>query len=298
MPLPFISIIVPVYNGELFLSSCLDALLYQTYPKYEIIVVDNNSSDKTSQLLQKYRGNPKVKTTYEPLRSRGAARNKGIFLAKGKIIAMTDVDCIVDKNWLKSIANPIISRMAKIIIGGEVDKLNSFWTKQQQEFNKKFVTARRYDKYVHHLDTKNCAFDASLIKKFKFDPHIANLEDFELKIRLEQQKIRVYYLKECKVSHYHKNSFISLFVRRVNQGYWAAVIQRKHHTTEDPMFDAISIEGITKFVPRVIFSFWKKGFRFFLFEAVTGTAWRIGIIGSWIHIMMHTIAKVFHMAIG
>jgi len=95
---PFVSVIIPVYNGALGISKTLLALQAQTYPRdhFEIIVVDNGSTDTTREVISKF----PVKMLQQPIRSSYAARNVGIAAARGDIIAFTDSDCEPDANWL------------------------------------------------------------------------------------------------------------------------------------------------------------------------------------------------------
>jgi glycosyltransferase involved in cell wall biosynthesis len=97
---PFVSIIVPVFNGSDTIDELLRSLLALNYPqtKHEIIVVDNNSQDNTPFLSQRY----PVRLLYErQMQSSYAARNRGIEAAKGEIIAFTDADCVADSDWLR-----------------------------------------------------------------------------------------------------------------------------------------------------------------------------------------------------
>lgn len=95
---PFVSVIIPVYNGAIGIKKTLDALQAQTYPqdRLEIIVVDNGSIDETREVISKF----PVKMLQQPIRSSYAARNMGIAAARGGIIAFTDSDCEPDVNWL------------------------------------------------------------------------------------------------------------------------------------------------------------------------------------------------------
>lgn len=115
MDLPFISVVVPTYNEEENISSLIESLLLQDYPKdrYEIIIVDNNSSDKTFELALKY----PVKALKQVKKGRPATINMGILASKGEIIANTDADCIVDKYWLSNIARCFNEENAGIVAG-------------------------------------------------------------------------------------------------------------------------------------------------------------------------------------
>lgn len=98
---PFISVVIPAYNEERYLPYCLLSLKDQDYPKdrYEIIVVDNNSKDQTAAIAKA--GGAQVVT--ELKQGHVFALNAGMLQAKGEIIAGTDADTEVPKNWLKTI---------------------------------------------------------------------------------------------------------------------------------------------------------------------------------------------------
>ena len=94
---PTISVIVPVYNGERYISDCLQALFNQTCPPYEILVVDDGSTDLTAErILPPAR---RISTTGRI--GAGAARNLGAHHATGDILLFTDVDVVAPPNWIK-----------------------------------------------------------------------------------------------------------------------------------------------------------------------------------------------------
>jgi glycosyltransferase involved in cell wall biosynthesis len=97
---PFVSIIVPVYNGSRTIDALLSSLLALDYPadRHEILVVDNKSTDDTRERIQRY---PVTLLEETEIQSSYAARNRGIEAAKGEILAFTDADCVVEPTWLK-----------------------------------------------------------------------------------------------------------------------------------------------------------------------------------------------------
>ncbi len=97
---PFVSVVIPVFNAADMIDELLQSLLVLDYPAdhYEIIVVDNGSTDNTRQLVEKY---PVILLEERETPGPAAARNKGIRHARGEIIAFTDADCVADRNWLK-----------------------------------------------------------------------------------------------------------------------------------------------------------------------------------------------------
>jgi glycosyltransferase involved in cell wall biosynthesis len=90
------SIVVATYNRENLLGKVLEAMLDQDYPKYEVIVVDDGSTDGTSEVAKKY----PVKFFSQPHRGPAAARNLGIKNAAYPVIVVMDDDCLPEKNWL------------------------------------------------------------------------------------------------------------------------------------------------------------------------------------------------------
>jgi glycosyltransferase involved in cell wall biosynthesis len=92
-----ISIVIPVYNEEHHIKACLDAIAMQTIKPLEVIVVDNNCTDKTVAIAK---GFPFVTIIREPVQGRGAARNAGFNIARGDIIGRIDADSIVMTNWV------------------------------------------------------------------------------------------------------------------------------------------------------------------------------------------------------
>lgn len=98
--LPFVSVIVPVYNDAVGLLTCLHALTQQTYPtsRHEIIVVDNGSTDGSAEVAARFAG---VRVASETTVGSYSARNRGIADAHGDILAFTDADCIPASDWIE-----------------------------------------------------------------------------------------------------------------------------------------------------------------------------------------------------
>lgn len=116
---PFVSIIIPVYNDTLRLRQCIKALEEQTYPKecYEIIVIDNGSKDN----LLEVKSFENVRLEFETKSSQFAARNKGVAISRGKILAFTDSDCIPSPQWIESGVKSMLEQYNCGIIGGAVN---------------------------------------------------------------------------------------------------------------------------------------------------------------------------------
>jgi len=101
---PFVTVIIPNWNGAKFLPTCIQSLNNQSYSNFEIIVVDNASSDNSQSLIEN--SFPKVKLV-KLLENRGftGACNAGIQIAKGEYIALLNNDTEVDRDWLKAVVD-------------------------------------------------------------------------------------------------------------------------------------------------------------------------------------------------
>ena len=96
-----VSIVIPAYNEEKWLGKTLDAVSKINYSNFEVIVVDNASSDKTSQIVQEYmKKNPRLKLIHESKKGLLNAREAGRKAATGDIIAQLDADCLPKANWI------------------------------------------------------------------------------------------------------------------------------------------------------------------------------------------------------
>ena len=156
--LPTMSVIVPTYNAEKNIVKLVESLLDLNYPKklLEIIIVDNNSIDRTKEIIKRY---PVMLLEEKSIQSSYAARNKGIENAKNEILAFIDSDCIATKEWLKEGVKPIIEDKGDLV-GGKVE----FY------FSKRKTAAEIYDSITNmqiedNINKRGVAKTANLITK-------------------------------------------------------------------------------------------------------------------------------------
>ncbi|MDS3861158.1 glycosyltransferase family A protein [Thermosynechococcaceae cyanobacterium BACA0444] len=119
--LPLISVIIPVYNGERFLTEALDSVHSQNYQSLEIILVDDGSTDKTASIA---RSNPKVSYIYQHNQGAAAAKNTGIKAAKGEYITFLDSDDLYPPGMLLNLATYLSQNTTVDIVHGLVQQLN------------------------------------------------------------------------------------------------------------------------------------------------------------------------------
>ncbi|MBI1877687.1 MAG: glycosyltransferase [Chloroflexi bacterium] len=89
---PLVSVIIPAYNAQNFIGETIQSVINQTYPDWEMLVVDDGSTDETRQVIEKYLTDSRVKYLYQPNQERAAARNHGLRGSSGKYIAFLDAD--------------------------------------------------------------------------------------------------------------------------------------------------------------------------------------------------------------
>ena len=212
MKYPLVSVVVPAYNEEKYLPQVLPAIKKQTYPNFEIIVIDNNSTDKTSEVARKYAD----RVVFESEQGMIPARQRGFLEARGEIIARTDADTIPSENWLMEFykvfeKNPSVVAVtgpARYIDAGKLTNILSFYG---------FTIALYVSRILmghHQLNGPNFAVRAEIAKKVK--PHMNDKdvhEDMDLSCHISCYGDIVYlpHLAMRSSARRFKNSPLSFF---------------------------------------------------------------------------------------
>lgn len=113
-PYPLLSVVIPALNEEKFIGKTLFSLLNQDFKDFEIIIIDNNSTDRTPKIAKKFG----ARVIFEPRQGVGYARQRGFLEAKGKIIASTDADAVLPPDWLSNIILHFEKDEKLIALGG------------------------------------------------------------------------------------------------------------------------------------------------------------------------------------
>ncbi|MFQ5850235.1 MAG: glycosyltransferase family 2 protein [Candidatus Binatia bacterium] len=158
--MPKISVIIPTYNHAKYLPEALDSILNQTYKAFEIIVVDDGSTDNTKEIVARYRD--KIRYAYQQNGKQAKARNTGITISSGEYIAFLDADDV----WMPEMLelqvrlldqNPGIGLVFADaeVFRDEITKETSFW-----------LTRRFGDELVACTDEVPDAFQRLIEKNF------------------------------------------------------------------------------------------------------------------------------------
>ena len=183
-----VSIVIPAYNEEKNIGKCLEAFLRQkTKHKFEIILVDNNSRDRTIEIASQFKKKLHIKIIHEMQKGRGAARKKGFNQAKGEIILSTDADTIVPLDWIEKLTLPFKDEKIIAVTGtAKIDDcsqfINSLYNQSQPLLMKGYKTIFGY----YWLHGFNFAIRKSTYKRSKgFNKKLNGQEDLDLGYKIK-----------------------------------------------------------------------------------------------------------------
>lgn len=173
-----ISIIIPVYNTSIYLNRCLDSIICQSLQNFEVIIINDGSTDDSLEICEKYqKSDPRIKIISQPNEGISNALNNGISLATGDWLCFVDSDDWIDSNALKVLADKIhkhpnvelIRSFCRFVYGTEVREQN---LKNQQEriYNRiDFIASDKIGGFTHSLFVKrSIVFENQL----KFDTEL------------------------------------------------------------------------------------------------------------------------------
>ncbi|MFX1308732.1 MAG: glycosyltransferase [Promethearchaeota archaeon] len=205
-----VSIVVPTKNRASLLPNLIYSLLNLNYPQYEIIIVDDCSTDKTKEILKKY----PIKSIYlDKSIGSAEARNIGIQEAKNDIIALTDSDCFVSKNWLKDLVSYLDNYD---VIGGTV-LFSDNAEKELNPFNLKNEIVITKESSLNFLNTSNM-----ILKKdvWKLSGGFLNyrIEDLEFSWRALKKGYKLKYVPKGLVIHYGKRTLFQNIKKYIQYG--------------------------------------------------------------------------------
>lgn len=190
-----VSIIIPVYNAEKFLGKCINSVLTQTYENWEIIIIDDGSTDNSEKIYNEFAKNDnRFKVYYQDNKGVSAARNFGINIAQGKYIIFIDADDWIEKDF--------IDRMIEVIEKEKADMVQcNFYYVRNDTFEKRKhispnysirenleelqldILYREYEEKKNHNSVGAIRsvwgkiFKASILKEIKFNENIDIFED-------------------------------------------------------------------------------------------------------------------------
>ena len=238
-----VSIVIPTKNRGYYLPDLIRNLSNLNYPEYEIIIVDDCSTDNTKNLLREF---PVRTISLEKSVGSAKARNIGIKEAKNDIIALTDSDCFVSRNWLKDLV-PYLNTYD--VVGGKV----IFTDDIEKKLNPTIPTDTilRKDSPVNFLNTSNMVF-----KKGLFNQTLGflsyRLEDVEFSWRLLKRDFKLYYVSKGLVIHQGMRTPIQNIKKYLHYGKSYSKLSKLHkmelNNKSEKLIDKKSIWEYTKLI--------------------------------------------------
>jgi len=225
------SVIIPNYNGASTLGNCLTSVLTNDYPDFEVVVVDDQSTDQSLKIIQNINDHRLRLICNE--RNSGAAfsRNRGIRNANGDIIILLDSDSYVERDWIGKHVQLSSTIDADIIGGGMVgihqsiagacDGFCTWYT--SIPFSKDFYLKKL------HLPTNNMSLRKNVFKEIgNFNEQIIKVggEDAEFCHRALQKGLKIYFKSDLVAYHYDRNDFKEYLKHQENWGKFAVKMRK------------------------------------------------------------------------
>ncbi|MBK8598783.1 MAG: glycosyltransferase [Holophagales bacterium] len=225
---PKVSVVVCTYNGSKTLDGCLRSLEILNYPDYEVILVDDGSKDSVPEIAARY---PYIRYHRQVNRGLSVARNVGMDLAKGEVIAYTDDDCFADPDWLYFLISKLLETGASAVGGpnflppgdGPVAACVSASPGAPAH-------VLLDDALAEHIPGCNMAFWADRLRAIGgFDPAYARAgDDVDVCWRLQAEGDQIVFAPAAMVWH-HRRSTVKAYLKQ-QRGYGEAegLLKRKH----------------------------------------------------------------------
>jgi O-antigen biosynthesis protein len=225
---PKVSVVVASYNGARTLDSCLLSLQELNYPDYEVILVDDGSTDNTQDIAKNY---PKVKNIRQTNHGLSVARNVGIAAATGDVVAFTDSDCRVDEDWLYYIIGDLLNNFC-VGVGG-----HNFLPPEDSPVAAAVLVSPGGPAHVmiddheaEHIPGCNMAFYKWALNEIGgFDPIFRKAgDDVDVCWRLQERGYKICFSPAGFVWHYRRSTVKAYLKQQEGYGEAEALLARKH----------------------------------------------------------------------
>jgi glycosyltransferase involved in cell wall biosynthesis len=236
---PKVSVVVASFNGARTLKICLESLTALNYPDYELILVDDGSTDNTPEIAAKF---PHVRTIRQPNLGLSAARNTGIAEARGEIVAFTDSDCRADEDWLYYLVGDFV-RSDFAGMGG-----HNFLPPDDSPTAAAVMASpggpahvMLSDREAEHIPGCNMAFYKNALDHVGgFDAIFRKAgDDVDICWRLQNEGMRLGFTPGGFVWHYRRSTVRAYLKQQAGYGEAEALLARKHPEFFNALGDSI-----------------------------------------------------------
>jgi glycosyltransferase involved in cell wall biosynthesis len=191
----FVSTIIPVHNGEKFLAGAIANVLEQDYQPLEIIIIDDGSTDGTREVAAQFKD--KIRYIYQSNSGPAAARNHGIKIAKGNVIAFLDVDDLWSADKLKKQVECLVNNPSVQIVQGLIQQVYLSSTNKEQVYE-------NYAETYQYINLGSSIYQKSVFKKVGlFDEILTYGEDIDWFLRAWENRIDKLVIEEVTLFYRH-----------------------------------------------------------------------------------------------
>lgn len=215
--MPKVSIIVPVYKAEKYLSRCLDSILAQTMPDFEVLLIDDGSPDRSGEICDEYaRKDPRIRVFHKENGGVASARQMGLDNSQGKYIIHADPDDWVESNWLECLLTNAMENDSDMVICDftrHFDNRKTYFKQRPQtlaceDIAEDLISGKIWGSCCNKLVLRSC-FEEFLVS---FIPSMNIWEDLYVTCALIEHNIKVSYV-EMPLYHYDSYSNNNSLVR-------------------------------------------------------------------------------------
>jgi len=224
---PRVSVVVCSYNGARTLEQCLGSLQALDYPDYEILVVDDGSTDETPAILSRF---PGVRAIHQTNHGLSYARNVGLRAASGSVVAYTDSDCFVDANWLTHLVERLQCSGAAAVGGPNLTPEDGRLAACVAAAPGQPTHVLESDQVAEHIPGCNMAFRRDALRAINgFDSQYRKAgDDVDVCWRLQQAGQWVTFAPGAFVWHHRRQSPRAYFRQQADYGEAEALLRFKH----------------------------------------------------------------------
>jgi len=232
--LPFVSIVVPAYNEAKTIESCIRSLLCSDYEKFEIILVDDGSTDNTLEKMKLFSDHPQVQIISQANGGKASALNHGYELSRGEIIIFADADGIFERDTIKRLIEAFVDEKVACCCGNDAPTGLHFNITKLQNLQAHVGTGyvRRALAYVNCLPIVSGnigAFRRSVLDKIGLFKVGFIGEDLELTWRVHKAGYRVAFEPRALVRAEAPHTWKGLWNQRVRWARGFIQTMRIHH---------------------------------------------------------------------